>query len=117
MLSPFVCSDFQKDQAIALCAYVVLKQEGFFSNLILPEDTRDRTIYQGEGGVPASRPVMEGNDVLFRRFADIDVFDIELDTKDPKKIIDMVKTMEPSSGGGWRSTGSRDRHKSGLRGE
>ncbi|MCK5735076.1 MAG: malate dehydrogenase, partial [Spirochaetaceae bacterium] len=53
----------------------------------------------GDRGALASKPVMEGKGVLFKRFADIDVFDIELDTKDPKKIIDMVKTMEPTFGG------------------
>jgi len=53
----------------------------------------------GDRGALASKPVMEGKGVLFKRFADIDVFDIELDTRDPKKIIDMVKTMEPSFGG------------------
>ena len=42
---------------------------------------------------------MEGKGVLFKRFADIDVFDIELDTSDPAKIIDIVKTMEPTFGG------------------
>jgi len=53
----------------------------------------------GDRGALASKPVMEGKGVLFKRFADIDVFDIELDTKDPDKIIDMVKTMEPTFGG------------------
>ncbi len=53
----------------------------------------------GDRGALASKPVMEGKGVLFKRFADIDVFDIELDTKDPKKIIDIVKTMEPTFGG------------------
>ena len=53
----------------------------------------------GDRGALASKPVMEGKGVLFKRFADIDVFDIELDTKDPDKIIDMVKTMSPTFGG------------------
>jgi len=53
----------------------------------------------GDRGALASKPVMEGKGVLFKRFADVDVFDIELDTKDPDKIIDMVKTMEPTFGG------------------
>lgn len=53
----------------------------------------------GDRGALASKPVMEGKGVLFKRFADIDVFDIELDTKDPDKIIDIVKTMEPTFGG------------------
>ncbi|MGH0054300.1 MAG: malic enzyme-like NAD(P)-binding protein [Sphaerochaetaceae bacterium] len=53
----------------------------------------------GDRGALASKPVMEGKGVLFKRFADIDVFDIELDTKDPDKIIEIVKTMSPTFGG------------------
>ncbi len=53
----------------------------------------------GNRGALASKPVMEGKGVLFKRFADIDVFDIELDVTDPKKIIEMVKAMEPTFGG------------------
>ncbi|MFA6646005.1 MAG: malic enzyme-like NAD(P)-binding protein [Sphaerochaetaceae bacterium] len=53
----------------------------------------------GDKGALASKPVMEGKGVLFKRFADIDVFDIELDEKDPAKIIEMVKAMEPTFGG------------------
>ena len=53
----------------------------------------------GNLGALASKPVMEGKGVLFKRFADVNVFDIELDTEDPKKIIDIVKTMEPTFGG------------------
>ncbi|QEN08775.1 malate dehydrogenase [Oceanispirochaeta crateris] len=53
----------------------------------------------GDRGALASKPVMEGKGVLFKRFADIDVFDIELDTKDPKKIIEIVKAMAPTFGG------------------
>ena len=52
----------------------------------------------GNKGALASKPVMEGKGVLFKRFADVDVFDIELDTEDPQKIIDIVKTMEPTFG-------------------
>ena len=53
----------------------------------------------GDRGALASKPVMEGKGVLFKRFADIDVFDLELDTKDPEKIIEMVKMLEPTFGG------------------
>ena len=53
----------------------------------------------GDRGALASKPVMEGKGVLFKRFADIDVFDIELDETDPKKIIEMVKAMTPTFGG------------------
>ncbi len=53
----------------------------------------------GDRGPLASKPVMEGKGVLFKRFADIDVFDIELNEKDPKKIIEIIKAMEPTFGG------------------
>lgn len=53
----------------------------------------------GDRGALASKPVMEGKGVLFKRFADIDVFDIELDEKDPEKVIQIVKAMEPTFGG------------------
>ena len=42
---------------------------------------------------------MEGKGVLFKRFADIDVFDIEIDETDPKKLIEMIKKMTPTFGG------------------
>ena len=47
----------------------------------------------------AGKPVMEGKGVLFKRFADVDVFDIELNTKDPDEIIRTVKLLEPTFGG------------------
>ncbi len=53
----------------------------------------------GNQGALASKPVMEGKGVLFKRFADVDVFDIELDTEDPDEIIKTVKLMEPTFGG------------------
>ncbi|MBH1992003.1 MAG: NADP-dependent malic enzyme [Sphingomonadaceae bacterium] len=53
----------------------------------------------GAIGALASKPVMEGKAVLFKKFADIDVFDIEIDTTDPQKFIDAVALMEPTFGG------------------
>ncbi|MGC9193947.1 MAG: NADP-dependent malic enzyme [Syntrophobacteraceae bacterium] len=53
----------------------------------------------GDIGPLAAKPVMEGKAVLFKRFADIDVFDIELNTKDPDEIIKTVKLLEPTFGG------------------
>ncbi|MCQ4332641.1 NADP-dependent malic enzyme [Natronomonas sp. F2-12] len=53
----------------------------------------------GDIGAQASKPVMEGKGVLFKRFADIDVFDIELDQEDPEAIVDSVSAMEPTFGG------------------
>src|SRR5512134_737196 len=53
----------------------------------------------GDIGALAGKPVMEGKGVLFKRFAGIDVFDIELDTHDPEEIIRTVKALEPTFGG------------------
>lgn len=53
----------------------------------------------GDRGALASKPVMEGKGVLFKRFADIDVFDIEINEKDPGKIIDIVAAISPTFGG------------------
>ena len=50
-------------------------------------------------GPEASKPVMEGKGVLFKIFADIDVFDIEINEKDPEKFVQIVKSLEPSFGG------------------
>ena len=53
----------------------------------------------GDRGALASKPVMEGKGVLFKRFADVDVFDIEVSEKDPDKFIDIVKGIAPTFGG------------------
>ena len=53
----------------------------------------------GDIGPLAGKPVMEGKGVLFKRFADIDVYDIEIEEKDPKKFIETVKRLEPTFGG------------------
>ena len=53
----------------------------------------------GDRGPAASKPVMEGKAVLFKKFADVDVFDIEIDAKDPEDIIRIVKALEPTFGG------------------
>jgi len=53
----------------------------------------------GDIGPEAGKPVMEGKGVLFKRFADIDVFDVELDTDDAEGMIQTVQAMEPTFGG------------------
>ncbi|MEP6617185.1 MAG: NADP-dependent malic enzyme [Ginsengibacter sp.] len=53
----------------------------------------------GDIGPAASKPVMEGKGVLFKIFADIDVFDIEINEKDPEKFVQIVKSLEPTFGG------------------
>jgi malate dehydrogenase (oxaloacetate-decarboxylating)(NADP+) len=52
----------------------------------------------GNIGPEASKPVMEGKGVLFKKFAGIDVFDIEIDETDPDKFIEIVKSLEPTFG-------------------
>src|ERR1700752_3498242 len=53
----------------------------------------------GDIGSAASKPVMEGKGVFFKIFADIDVFDIEINEKDPEKFVQIVKALEPTFGG------------------
>src|SRR3954463_5718996 len=53
----------------------------------------------GNIGPAAGKPVMEGKAILFKRFADIDVFDIELASEDPKEIIRACQLLEPTFGG------------------
>jgi len=53
----------------------------------------------GDRGALASKPVMEGKGVLFKRFADVDVFDIEVETHNPDEIILVCKLLEPTFGG------------------
>ncbi|HSK12336.1 MAG TPA: NADP-dependent malic enzyme, partial [Phnomibacter sp.] len=53
----------------------------------------------GDIGPEASKPVMEGKGVLFKIFADIDVFDIEVNETDPEKFVSIVKALEPTFGG------------------
>ena len=53
----------------------------------------------GDIGALAGKPVMEGKAVLFKRFADVDAFDLEVDSKDPQEIIRLVKLLEPTFGG------------------
>ena len=53
----------------------------------------------GDIGPLASKPVMEGKGVLFKKFAGVDVFDIEIDEKDPVKLVDIIASLEPTFGG------------------
>lgn len=53
----------------------------------------------GNIGAQASKPVMEGKGVLFKVFADIDVFDLEVDASDPERFVEVVKALEPTFGG------------------
>src|SRR5208337_957965 len=52
----------------------------------------------GSIGPLAAKPVMEGKAVLFKKFAGIDVFDIEVDQRDPEKLVDLIAALEPTFG-------------------
>jgi len=69
------------------------------SNLVAVVSNGTAVLGLGNIGALAGKPVMEGKGVLFKRFADIDVFDIELDSENVEEIIKAVKLMEPTFGG------------------
>jgi len=68
-------------------------------NLVAVVSNGTAVLGLGNIGPLAAKPVMEGKGVLFKRFADIDVFDIELATQDPDELIRVVKALEPTFGG------------------
>ena len=69
------------------------------SNLVAVISNGTAILGMGNLGALASKPVMEGKAVLFKRFADVDSIDLELDTEDPDKFIEAVALLEPSFGG------------------
>ena len=69
------------------------------SNLVAVITNGTAILGMGNLGALAAKPVMEGKAVLFKRFADVDSIDIELDTEDPDKFIEAVALMEPTFGG------------------
>ncbi len=69
------------------------------SNLVAVISNGTAVLGLGKIGPMASKPVMEGKAVLFKRFADIDVFDLEIDTEDPDIFIQTVSVLEPTFGG------------------
>jgi malate dehydrogenase (oxaloacetate-decarboxylating)(NADP+) len=68
-------------------------------NLVAVVSNGTAVLGLGNIGALAGKPVMEGKGVLFKRFADIDVFDMEVDTEDPDEVIKVVKLLEPTFGG------------------
>jgi malate dehydrogenase (oxaloacetate-decarboxylating)(NADP+) len=68
-------------------------------NLVAVVSNGTATLGLGDIGALACKPVMEGKGVLFKRFAGIDVFDIELDTHDPQEVIRTCQLLEPTFGG------------------
>jgi malate dehydrogenase (oxaloacetate-decarboxylating)(NADP+) len=68
-------------------------------NLVAVVSNGTAVLGLGDIGPMAGKPVMEGKGVLFKRFADIDVFDLEVDSHDPEDVIRLVKLLEPTFGG------------------
>jgi malate dehydrogenase (oxaloacetate-decarboxylating)(NADP+) len=68
-------------------------------NLVAVVSNGTAVLGLGNLGALAGKPVMEGKGILFKRFADIDVFDIELDTEDPDEIIKACQLLQPTFGG------------------
>ncbi len=68
------------------------------SNLVAVISNGTAVLGLGNIGAAASKPVMEGKGLLFKIYADIDVFDLELNVTQPEKLIEVIKTMEPTFG-------------------
>ncbi|MFQ8433190.1 NADP-dependent malic enzyme [Amaricoccus sp. W119] len=86
------CLEIQKDP---LKAYEYTSK----GNLVAVVSNGTAVLGLGNIGAMAGKPVMEGKGCLFKKFAGIDVFDIEIDETDPAKIIDIVASLEPTFGG------------------
>ena len=86
------------------CKEIALNKEDVYKytakgNLVAVISNGTAVLGLGDIGPEASKPVMEGKGVLFKIFADIDVFDIEIDEKDPDKFVEIVRALEPTFGG------------------
>jgi malate dehydrogenase (oxaloacetate-decarboxylating)(NADP+) len=68
------------------------------ANLIAVVTNGTAVLGLGQIGPLAAKPVMEGKSVLFKKFAGIDCFDIELDERDPQKLVDIIAALEPTFG-------------------
>ena len=68
-------------------------------NLVAVVSNGTAVLGLGDIGAYAGKPVMEGKGLLFKIFADVDVYDINLDVTDPDKLCEIVKAMEPTFGG------------------
>jgi malate dehydrogenase (oxaloacetate-decarboxylating)(NADP+) len=86
------------------CKEIALNKEDVYKytakgNLVAVITNGTAVLGLGNIGPEASKPVMEGKGVLFKVFADIDVFDIEINETDPEKFVQIVKALEPTFGG------------------
>jgi malate dehydrogenase (oxaloacetate-decarboxylating)(NADP+) len=86
------CLEIQRDPSLA---YKYTAK----GNLVAVVTNGTAVLGLGNIGAAAGKPVMEGKAVLFKRFADIDVFDIELATEDPQEVIRACQLLEPTFGG------------------
>jgi len=86
------CKEIERDPSLA---YKYTAK----ANLVAVVSNGTAVLGLGNIGAQAGKPVMEGKAVLFKRFADIDVFDIELATEDPKEVIRACQLLEPTFGG------------------
>ncbi len=86
------CLEIQKDPSLA---YRYTSK----GNLVAVVSNGTAVLGLGNIGALAGKPVMEGKGVLFKRFADIDVFDLELNTEDPQEVIRCCQLLEPTFGG------------------
>ena len=93
--SPGVAAPVEAIAADPLCAGDYTAR----ANLVAVITNGTAILGMGNLGALAAKPVMEGKAVLFKRFADVDSIDIELDTEDPEKFIEAVALMEPTFGG------------------
>jgi malate dehydrogenase (oxaloacetate-decarboxylating)(NADP+) len=93
--SPGVAAPVEAIAQDALAAYEYTAK----GNLVAVISNGTAILGMGNLGALASKPVMEGKAVLFKRFADVDSIDIELATEDPEAFIEAVALMEPSFGG------------------
>lgn len=110
-ISPTKALTTAKDLSLAYSPGVAAASEAIHAN---PDMARELTVRGnlvgvitngtavlglGDIGPLAAKPVMEGKGVLFKKFAGIDVFDIEIDEKDPDKLIDIIASLAPTFGG------------------
>src|SRR5512138_1564907 len=88
----YACTAIQHDPTLA-AKYTVR------GNLVAVVTNGTAVLGLGNIGALAGKPVMEGKGCLFKKFAGIDVFDIEIGESDPEKIVDVVAALEPTFGG------------------
>src|SRR5690606_10786936 len=69
------------------------------ANLVAVVTNGTAVLGLGDVGPLAAKPVMEGKAVLFKRFADVDAFDLELDARDPNQVVTVIKALQPTFGG------------------